>query len=212
MLEDLPSGIYEVRASLMDGEGIINSISSYVVIKQNTLVQPRIEYESYGDRVDIRTIFTKDTFYDELKAKNYDDPFVGSFIDTLSTNYKTKYSTNLIDRMGTEDKTVHKNPSFNASKEYRYDTSTQKFVTVVATVEDAFGNSARHSQVIDFFENPTTGPASGGTGTTGKEINDAPINVKIIETPSAENLIINGRQTVKDEINYNPFDFLKPRE
>lgn len=209
--QKLPSGVYEVRASLLDGETVINSISSFVIIKQNILAQPVINYSNLGNEASISSMFKKDTFYDDLRVNNYPDALVRSFIDDMSVNHKTKYSTNLIDRLGAENKTVH-NPVFNASGEYVYTTSTQKFVTVVATVEDAFGNIARTSQVVDFFTDGTeqlTPEEIQEREERARVINEKTSSVKLIETPSADNYIINGSKIVNDEVDDNPFDFLK---
>lgn len=210
--QKLPSGVYEVRASLMDGEDVVNSISSFAVIKQNTLAQPVIDFKNLGNEASISSTFTRDTFYDDLKANNYANSFITGFIDTLATSYKTKYSTSMVDRLGETTNTVHNNPAFNASNKFIYTTSTQKFVTVVATVEDAFGNIARTSQVVDFFGDATNAPTpeeEAAQQAGAAVINSTISNVKLIETPSAQNYIINGGKTVSDKVDDNPFDFIK---
>jgi len=212
--QKLPSGVYEVRASLLDGENVVNSISAFAIIKQNTLQQPVITYSNLGNEASISAKFYKDTFYDDLKANGYTDSLVTSFINDLATSYKTKYSTNLIDRLGAENNTVH-NPTFNAAGEYTYTTSTKKFVTVVATIEDAFGNVTRTSQTVDFFSNgevELTPEEAQKKEEGAKKINNTTSSVKLIETPSAENYIINGSKQSNDKVDENPFDFLNVDE
>lgn len=209
--QKLPSGVYEIRASILDGEDVVNSISSYAIIKQNILTQPVIDFKNLGNEVSITSTFTEDTFFDVLRANGYANSFINNFIDDMAVNHKTKYSTSLVDRLGATANTVH-NPIFDADKKYAYTTSTTKFVTVVATIEDAFANIARTSQVVDFFNDggtPLTPEQEADQQAKAEIVNNSAAPVRIIETPSAENYIVNGIKQEKDKMKENVFDFIE---
>lgn len=211
--QKLPSGVYEVRASLLEGDKVINSISAFAIIKQNTLIQPEIRYNIVKNETFIYPTYTEDTFYEELKDREYTDTLVKNFIEYMSENHKTKYYTKLIDRSGNplgDEPIINHNPDdINGRCELSLE-PISKFVTVIATIEDAFGNIARASRVVDFFEDKSLpDDDEGSDDESGININDKTTTVRVIETPSADNYIINGSKQVKDEIDEkNPFDFL----
>ncbi len=215
--QKLAAGIYEIKVSILDNEAVVNAISSYAIIKPNILTQPIINVMSDIGKADIATIFEQDTFYDSL-LEDINDSFIKTFVQNLKNNHATTYSVATIDKNGVEESQPLA-PAFDAGQ-YTHTFTTSKFVTAVATVEDAFGNVARVLKVVNFINNNPENLEPAEIQKRKEEnqknaeefMQNTTSSIKHIETPSSDNYIIGGKNVANDQVSKNPFSFLAAKD
>lgn len=211
----LRSGLYEIRAKLYQDGYVISSVKTYVVLKQNTLVNPEITSTIAGSKTDVKIKYTEDDFLKSLETQFQSDPFIKNFIRKLMDKNPTEYTSREMSRESNGDTVIH-SPIFTG-KTWTFETSVTKQTTIFAVIRDAFGNEAKSSKVVYFTGNSYTPedpsrPDAGGDLSTGGTAdmpdgvrNDA---VRNIETPRANNYYIGFKEANNDTLRNNIFSFL----
>lgn len=206
----LKSGLYEVKAKLYQDGSVSSTVSTYVLLKQNTLTGPTISSEITGNKTNIEITYTEDDFLANMAAQYRSDAFISKFIQNLKDSHPTTYSSKEMSNDSKINEQVHV-PSFS-NKKWTYKTSTNKQTTIIASIKDAFGNEANTSKVVYFDGNSYTpdhndenGDKSDGDGTIntayGREVRN-------IETPKANNYYIGFKEEFNDTLKKDVFNFL----
>lgn len=208
----LKSGLYEIKAKLYQEGYVASSVSTYVVLKQNTLTNPVITGTLAGDKTEVDILYVEDTFLQDLASRYQSDAFIKGFIDELIANDETVYESKAMST-GSPTNIVTHSPVFVDGK-WTYETDITKQTTFVATVTDAFGNQAYATKTILFNgssydpDGPggAGGGGAGGGGGTPTGVQGQP--VKNIETPSANNYYIGFVESTNDTFKNDVFGFL----
>ena len=204
----LPSGIYTLKATIIEGETEFNSIECYIMLKTTRPETPKISYQNKDDKVEVSIKYFKDTFLENI-FDALPSGAIKTYVGKLVAEKPTKYETMMTDAKDKSTTQVF-TPSFNANGEWTALKEITTTTTFVASTKDMFGNTAQVTQTILFggglISNPNVGVGSSTGGSVSLTTVSAPINT--VETPSAKNFFIGTSKKGVDEIEGNPFGFL----
>lgn len=207
--ELLKSGLYELKAKLYKEGRVTSTVSSYIVLKQNTLANPTINGTISGKKVNVNITFIEDKFLQDLADKYRSDSFVAGFINTLKSEHPTVYKSAAMLTGKTTDTITHE-PAFENGS-WTYQTEIKKQTTFVASITDVFGNQAQTTKTIQ-FDKTLYDPDDGDNGHNDSDTDDTSgakgRPVHNIETPSADNYFIGFKDSENDALKGNVFSFL----